>query len=84
MDTSYFNVVKPQRGNIHGLIPQPLAKLFTMKERDTHSMQSTPSLFTRPNESLPYSLSKMSPSPLGSNFLSKVVKPLGRFPCLAI
>ena len=77
-------MVKPQRGNIHELIPQPLAKQLTMKERDTHSMQSTPSLTVRPSELLLYSLSKMNPSPLGSNFLSKALKPLGRFPCLAI
>ena len=37
MDTSYFNVVKPQRGNIHGLIPQPPVKQSNMNERDTHT-----------------------------------------------
>ena len=37
MNTSYFNVVKPQRGNIHGLIPQPPVKQSNMNERDTHT-----------------------------------------------
>ena len=43
-------MVKPQRGNFHGLIPQLPAKQFTMKKRDTHSMQSAPNLSTRPSE----------------------------------
>ena len=46
-----FYVVKPQGGNIHGLIPQPSTKQFNMNERDTHSIQSTPSLTTRLSES---------------------------------
>ena len=45
-----FYVVKPQRGNIHGLMPQPPVKQSNMNERDTHSIQSTPSLTTRLSE----------------------------------
>ena len=37
MDTSYFNVVKPQRGNVHGLIPQPPVNQSNMNERHTHT-----------------------------------------------
>ena len=36
MDTSYFSVVKPQRGNIYGLMPQPPVKQSNMNVRDTH------------------------------------------------
>ena len=43
-------MVKPQRGNIHGLMPQPPVKQSNMNERDTHSVQSTPSLTTRISE----------------------------------
>src|SRR5579862_5974006 len=43
-----FYVVKPQRGNIHGLMPQPPVKQSNMNVRDTHTQKhSTPSLTTR-------------------------------------
>ena len=32
-----FYVVKPQRGNIHGLIPQPPAKQIHYDEKDLHT-----------------------------------------------
>ena len=80
----YFYVVKPQKGNIHGLIPQPPVKKFNMNERDTHSIQSTLSLTTRLSESPTLLPTKVCPTPLENNSLSKALKPLGRFPSLAI
>ena len=35
-----FYVVKPQRGNIHGLMPQPPVKQSNMNVRDTHTQHT--------------------------------------------
>ena len=57
MNTSIFYVVKPQRGNIHGLIPQPPAKQFTMMKRTytlklpTHDIRSSYQLLIYPRAS---------------------------------